>query len=122
MNLLRAYIDAWVRHDIAGVLATLTEDCVAIESYGPTYTGTARVEEWMRTWFEQGGSVTSWVVTRAFETPQSLIAEWTFSCVWNDRPATFDGATIALVDGGRIRYLREYATTAPLYEWTGTWR
>lgn len=29
---------------------------------------------------------------------------------------------LARLADGRISYLREYATTAPLYDWTGTWR
>jgi len=28
---------------------------------------------------------------------------------------------VARLEDGRISYLREYATTAPLYDWTGTW-
>ena len=29
---------------------------------------------------------------------------------------------LALRAGDRLSYLREYATTAPVYEWEGTWR
>lgn len=39
-----------------------------------------------------------------------------------DNCGAFDGATVARLDQGRIAYLREYATTAPLYDWTGAWR
>jgi ketosteroid isomerase-like protein len=118
---LPAYIDAWTRHDIAGVLATLTEDCVVVESYGPVYRGTARVEQWMRAWFEAGGVVTGWDVTSHGMAGGLAVAEWTFACIWKGANAQFDGATVARLDGGRIRYLREYATTASLYDWTGTW-
>lgn len=45
MNQLTDHFDAWRRHDIAGVLATLTDDCVIIECYGPTYRGRHRVEQ-----------------------------------------------------------------------------
>lgn len=122
MNLLRAYIDAWARHDVAGVLTTLAQDCVVVESYGPVYHGLARVEEWMTQWIAQGGSVTSWVINREFEASKALVAEWSFACVWDDRPASFDGATIALLDDNNLIHVREYATTSPLYDWTGTWR
>ncbi|TDC24055.1 nuclear transport factor 2 family protein [Streptomyces sp. 8K308] len=118
---LHAYIDAWRRHDVAGVLATLTDDCVVIESYGPVYHGRQRVEQWMHAWFGAGGSVDDWEITWRSSTGEVLTAEWVFSCTWQGRAATFEGATIARLEGERIAYLREYATTAPLYDWTGTW-
>ncbi|WP_194909171.1 hypothetical protein [Catenulispora rubra] len=49
------------------------------------------------------------------------VAEWIFSCTSHGEAATFEGATIARLDGGRIASLREYATSAPLYDWTGVW-
>jgi ketosteroid isomerase-like protein len=124
VNALHAYIDAWRRHDIPGVLDTLTEDCVVIESYGPVYRGTDRVEQWMRAWFGAGGTVDGWEITGEASAGTTLLTEWVFSCTWQGSPATFDGATIAtsVEPGGRIRRLREYATTAPLYDWTGAWR
>jgi hypothetical protein len=86
------------------VLAALTDDCVITESYGPVYHSRRRVEHWMRAWFGVGGSVDRWTIT------------------WEGKPATFEGATIARLEGEKITYLREYATSAPLYDWTGTWR
>ncbi|WP_329309683.1 nuclear transport factor 2 family protein [Streptomyces sp. NBC_01262] len=121
MNQLHAYIDAWRRHDVAGVLATLTDDCVITECYGPVYHGQRRVEQWMRAWFDAGGSVDSWKITWQDDCQGALIAEWIFSCTWQGKPATFEGATIARLEGEKIAYLREYATSAPLYDWTGTW-
>lgn len=119
---LGAYIDAWRRHDIAGVSATLAEDCVVVECYGPVYHGRPRVEQWMRAWFDAGGRVEDWKITSKAGAGNTLMAEWVFSCTSHGEAATFEGATIARLDGGRIVYLREYATSAPLYEWTGTWR
>ena len=122
MTQLRAYIDAWRRHDIAGVLATLTEECVVIECYGPVYRGHARVEQWMHAWFDAGGSVDDWKIVSQEVAGDTLIAEWIFSCTSHGEAATFEGVTIARLDGDKIAYLREYATSAPLYDWTGTWR
>jgi hypothetical protein len=47
---------------------------------------------------------------------------WRFECTWKGEPGAFDGSTVARLDGDRIGYLREYATTAELYDWTGSWR
>ncbi|MHB9856673.1 nuclear transport factor 2 family protein [Streptomyces sp. YIM S03343] len=117
-----AYIQAWRRHDVAGVLATLTDDCVVVESYGPVYRGHDRVEQWMRRWFAEGGSVTDWNIVSETVTGDVLVMEWVFSCIWQSEAHTFERATIARLRGERIARLREYATTAPLYEWTGEWR
>ncbi|WP_049573629.1 nuclear transport factor 2 family protein [Streptomyces sp. SBT349] len=124
MSVLRRYIDAWARHDVAGVLSTLTDDCVVVESHGPVYRGHDRVRAWMRAWFGAGGTVDSWEITSQASAGEVLVAEWVFSCTWEGKPATFDGATVAVLDArrGRIARLREYATTAPLYEWSGVWR
>lgn len=121
-GLLPAYIEAWTRHDIPGVLATLAADCLVIESYGPVYRGTARVDQWMRAWFAAGGVVRGWDVRSHAMVGDLAVAEWTFSCIWKGENSQFDGATVARHNGARISYLREYATTAPLYDWTGDWR
>jgi ketosteroid isomerase-like protein len=121
-NQLRSYIEAWTRHDVAGVLATLTHDCVVTESYGPVYRGHDCVEQWMHKWFGEGGSVDAWRITSEATAGDVLVTEWIFSCTWQGVAHTFEGATIARLRGEKIAYLREYATTAPLYDWTGTWR
>lgn len=121
-NQLHAYVDAWSRHDVSAVLATLTGDCVVIECNGPVYRGHARIEQWMRSWLDAGGSVDDWTITSSAAVGDTLVAEWTFSCTWKGAATTFDGATVARLEEHKIAYLREYATTAPLYDWTGTWR
>jgi ketosteroid isomerase-like protein len=122
---LLSYIEAWREHDVAGVLATLAEDCVVVESHGPVYRGHERVAWWMREWFREGGSVDAWEVTSQAAAGEVLVIEWSFSCTWKGVSHTFEGATVArLRDGtdGKIAYLREYATTAPLYDGAGVWR
>jgi hypothetical protein len=76
----------------------------------------------MRTWLDAGGSVTGWEITTHAAAGDTLLAEWVFSCVWHRKTATFEGATIARLTDEKISYLREYTTTAPRYDWTGTWR
>ena len=121
MNQLHDYIDGWRRHDVAGVLDTLTDDCVIIESYGPVYRGRDRVRQWMLAWFGAGGTVDGWDITSTAAIGGVLVTEWRFACTWKGDARAFDGVTIAKLEGDKITYLREYATTAPLYEWTGQW-
>jgi hypothetical protein len=122
MNALLEYIDGWRRHDLDVVLGTLDDGCVIIESYGPVYRSRERVEQWMRAWFGAGGSIDSWEVTWHGGTSDFLVAEWRFGSTWKGDSETFNGASVARLNGQKIVYLREYSTTAPLYDWTGTWR
>jgi ketosteroid isomerase-like protein len=119
---LHTYIDAWRRHDVDAVLSTLTDDCVVIEAYGPVYRGRPRVKQWMHAWFAAGGRVDAWDITTHAASGEFLMAEWSFECTWRGQAGQFEGSSIARLHDDRIAYLREYATTAPLYDWTGTWR
>lgn len=121
-DLLHDYIDGWRRHDVPAVLSTLADDCVVVESDGPVYRGRERVEEWMTAWFAAGGRVHEWRITSSGSTGDLIVAEWEFTRTWRDVRSSCPGATIARAREGRIGYLREYATTADLYDWTGVWR
>lgn len=121
MAALDEYFAAWVANDPDRIAAAVTPDCVIIESYGPVYRGQDRVRQWAGTWFAAGGIVHSWRTTHQFSTGDRVAAEWVFECTWQGNRTSFDGATIALVADGLIANLREYQTTAELYDWTGTW-
>ncbi|WP_024286523.1 nuclear transport factor 2 family protein [Cellulomonas sp. KRMCY2] len=122
MTVLEEYIDGWRRDDVDAVLATLAHDCVVTESYGPVYRGPVAVRRWMEQWFGQGGQIHRWETTSHRLGDGFEVAEWTFECTWAGNRSTFDGITLATTTGGRVHRLREYQTTAPLYEWDGTWR
>ena len=79
MSQLREYITAWQRHDVTAVLATLTDDCVITECYGPVYHGKPRVEQWMNAWFEAGGSVDKWEIA-SHATAGGGPGHWTGPC------------------------------------------
>ncbi len=120
--LFQEYVDGWKARDRARILATLHPDCVIVECYGPVYRGIARAEQWIDAWFGQGNTVDRWDITWLEVGDAWAAAEWQFACTWHGTPASFEGASIVRLKDGRIAYLREYQTTAPLYDWTGTWR
>ena len=122
MTLLERYIDGWRAHDVAAILATLAPDCVVIESFGPIYRGHDRVAQWVATWLAQNGRVIDWTVRNPRSSTDGETAEWTFRYSWRGEEKSFDGATIAKLCDGRLAHLREYATTAELYDWRGEWR
>lgn len=121
MPLIADYMTAWKAHDVDGVLSCLHEQCEVIECYGPIYRGHATVALWMRKWCETG-RVLNWDVTRQWLFDTFEAVEWRFECMVDGERSAFEGASVVEIAQGKIRYLREFATTAPLYEWQGEWR
>lgn len=100
----------------------MAEERVVVECYGPVCRGRDTVRRWARTWFEAGGIVHRWTITDHFASGDRESAEWTFECTWEGERHVFDGATGSRSAEGLILVLREYQTTAPLYDWDGAWR
>lgn len=122
MTPIEQYVAGWRAHDATTILAALTPDCVVIESFGPIYRGHDRVAQWVSAWLAEDGRVIDWTIRDLHSLPGVESAEWTFHYTWRGEEKRFDGATIATLRDGKLAYLREYATTAPLYDWKGTWR
>ena len=122
MSALDEYIDAWRPNDPAAIAATVTADVLVIESYGPMYRGAPMVRHWAEAWLAAGGRVLGWTITDEFATADRIAAEWRFECHWDGADHAFDGSTLATIHGGKISMLREYATSAPLYNWEGRWK
>lgn len=122
MMLLERYIAGWRAQDTNAILATLTPDCVVIESFGPVYRGHAWVERWVATWLAQNGRVLDWTIRDLHLLRDLEFAEWTFHYTLHGEERSFDGATIANLKDNKISCLREYATTAALYDWRGEWK
>ena len=122
MSVLIDYIDAWVANDAESIAATVAENCVITECYGPVYRGRDWVLRWAQDWFTAGGIVHRWDITDHFITADREVAQWTFEYTWGGQRSTFDGSTIARIADGLVAELREYQTTAELYDWRGTWR
>jgi ketosteroid isomerase-like protein len=115
------YIDGWREGDKTEILDALHERGVVIESYGPIYRGRPRVEQWVDAWFGEGNQVDRWEITSFLMADDAAVFEWRFACTWRGKPVEFEGASIAYFRDGKIWRLREYCTTAPLYEWEGAW-
>lgn len=121
MNALDRYIAAWIAADPERISDAVAKDCVVTECYGPVYYGRERVREWADKWFGDGGIIHRWDVTDRFEAEDRQVAQWVFECTWDGHRSSFEGATIARLFQGELVEIREYQTSAPLYEWTGTW-
>lgn len=122
MTPLQRYIEAWTANDPDAIASAVADECVITECYGPVYRGRDRVHQWARAWLDAGGRVHSWTITDSFTSDDHEAAQWIFECTWKGSRDTFEGCTIATATSGLICSLREYQTTAPLYDWAGTWQ
>ena len=122
MTPLLEYIEAWAANDAARIVAAVAPDCVVTECYGPVYQGREKVRLWAMEWFKAGGIVHRWTVTDHFIVDDREAAQWEFECTWQGERSSFEGASLSRNEGALILELREYQTSAPLYEWNGTWR
>ncbi|WP_107816551.1 nuclear transport factor 2 family protein [Celeribacter persicus] len=118
MSVIEQYIKSWKVRDVEAVLSCLTDDCEIVECYGPVYRGKQTVENWMIKWLETG-HVQRWDVTRLWVRKEFEAAQWSFICLFDGMRHEFEGASICDLKAGKIRYLREFTTTAPLYDWHG---
>lgn len=118
LDLINAYVDGWRANDLTRILDTLTEDCLIIESHGPTYRGREHVRLWVTTWFAAGQTIDRWDVTSVVVGEDRAAFEWTFMCSGGWGTASFDGATVVRFEQGRIASLREYRCTESPYLWT----
>ncbi|EFH82464.1 nuclear transport factor 2 family protein [Ktedonobacter racemifer] len=118
-QLILTYVQGWITADREQILSTLDPDCVIIESYGPTYRGSDMIARWIDSWFAPGNVVTRWDITSFFATDETCFFEWNFECRHEGGLGGFEGASLARVSQGKIIHLREYAMTAPRYEWKG---
>ncbi|HLG76322.1 MAG TPA: nuclear transport factor 2 family protein [Ktedonobacteraceae bacterium] len=118
-QLILRYIEGWIAGNREQILSTLDPACLVIESYGPTYRGKEMVGRWIDSWFVPGNSVNSWEITSFYSADEACFFEWIFECTYAGNRNSFGEASIARLSQGKIVFLREYATTAPRYEWGG---
>ena len=121
-KLIRSYVEGWREGDADKILGAVAPDCVVIESHGPTYRGKERIAQWVDTWFAAGGEVLRWEIRSLEVLGEAGFFEWSFACTWQGERYEFEGASVIRFEEDGIAYLREYASTAPLYDWDGTWR
>lgn len=118
-QLVLNYVEGWKSGDREQILSTLDPACVVIESYGPTYRGKEMVGRWIDSWLAPGNVVNRWDVTSLYVANDACFFEWIFECTYGGSRSGFEGASLARISNGKILFLREYAMTAPHYEWGG---
>lgn len=116
-KLVQLYVDGWKENNLSKITKPLASNCEIIESHGPTYKGIDKVRKWVKVWTQSEGKVNRWDITSFRFIDDTATFEWTFNCTVNKKTYHIEGITIAHFRDDRIKYLREYRTTKPLFEW-----
>lgn len=118
-QLVELYVDGWRNNDLEKILRPLAENCLVIESHGPTYRGKDQVKKWVEKWIGEGSKVTKWDITSFYLSGETVFFEWSFACIVNKRKGALDGITIAVVKNETLASIHEYRMTKPAFDWKG---
>ncbi|MCH9627116.1 MAG: hypothetical protein S4CHLAM2_07500 [Chlamydiales bacterium] len=115
--LLKDYMNGWKEENKAKVLDTLADDCIIIESHGPTYRGKDTVNQWFVEWFQLGNKIEKWKISSLHSVDNLIFCEWVFAYLGPNSRESFEGMTVAKIKNNKIFELREYRATAFPFPW-----
>lgn len=116
-KLILLYVDGWKENNVIKIIEPLASDCIIIESHGPLYKGIEKVKKWVEVWIKSKGVVNRWDITSFYFIDDTVVFEWIFDCIVNEKKYHIEGITIAHFENEKIKYLREYRMTKPSFEW-----
>ncbi|HEV2524559.1 MAG TPA: nuclear transport factor 2 family protein [Gammaproteobacteria bacterium] len=118
-NLVQQYINGWRENDLPMILSCLTEDCIVIESHGPTYHRMSDIEQWFEFWLKAKSKIKKWDISsfNFCESKKTAFVEWDFSCISNDIEYAFPGISVIQFVDEKISFIHEYRMTHKAYDW-----
>lgn len=120
-ELMQQYIKGWKQNDLKMITSCLIENCIVIESHGPTYHGIRDIGLWFKYWLEAKSVVSRWNIgSFTFcEKQQTAFCEWDFACVSKSVEYALPGISIVKFSDNKIAFIHEYRMTQAAYEWRG---
>lgn len=120
--LVDTYVNGWHENNIDQILATLSNDCVVIESHGTTYRGKKQVQHWFEEWLKQNGRVLKWDILSFYETSpgSAVFFEWDFTCKVMGKTHHLPGVSLVRFRGNKINFIHEYRMTRQAYDFEPT--
>lgn len=118
-KLFQQYVDGWKENNIEKIVSSLDNDCVIIESHGPTYRGVQQVRRWFDDWIKEKGKVLRWDINSSYlvEKENTAFFEWDFACNVAGKEHKLFGISIVKFSEGKISFLHEYRMTRDPYDW-----
>ena len=122
--MLEAYVSAWNRHDFGAFDKLLAPDAIHEDIAWPFRgQGPAQIKDFMRVVI-QGQPDLSWHLTTVVETGPLVAAEWTWTSTYTgDTPSgpvvgkriSAGGASVAVIENGRIKRFTDYYDMASAF-------
>lgn len=116
-EVIRLWLDMWLRREDFGIRDIFSEDAVYTESWGPVYRGAEEIARWFREWLTRG-RVLDWDIHRFFHAGDQTAATWFFRCQMGDgAPTGFEGVSVVRwTEEGKIACLTEYCCEPDQYD------
>jgi steroid delta-isomerase-like uncharacterized protein len=124
LSVLEAYVSAWNHHDFAAIDRLIATDSIhddianAVHAQGPN-----QVKDFMKSIIAQEPDF-KWQIDRVIVSGSTVAAEWTWTATFTgdgpygpvkDLPLSGRGASIVVVEKGRIKQLTDYYDTLSFF-------
>ena len=118
-RLIQTYVCGWRENDIRKILKPLTDDCIIVESHGPTYHGKEQIKQWFDFWEQEKGKVLVWDIRSFYVIDTQYIAffEWNFVCNVRGKEYRLPGISLVKFKENKICSIHEYRMTHEAYAW-----
>jgi len=126
-HILEAYVSAWNRHDFAAFDTLLAPDAIHEDIAWPFRgRGPAQIKEFMRVMI-QGQPDLNWHLTTVVEAGRLVAAEWTWTSTFTGntpsgpvvrKRISARGASVAVIENGRIKRFSDYYDFASAFRET----
>ena len=117
-RLVYEYVNGWKQNDITKITKPLANNCIIIESHGPTYHGLKQIRQWFEFWKKEKGKVLHWDISSFYflESKNTAFFEWDFACHVRGKEYHLPGISIVKFTGDKISFIHEYRMTKNPYD------
>jgi len=121
-RLTQLYIDGWKENNINKIIQPLANNCVIVESHGPTYSNVKEIKQWFSFWKQEKGKVLHWKINSFYFIKKENIAflEWNFVCNVSNKKHSLFGISIVKFQKNKISFIHEYRMTKNPYKWNAS--
>jgi len=115
-QLIEDYVKGWEQADSSRILKPLSDNCLIIESHGPTYNGLEQVKHWVKEWHQEG-RVDKWEINSFCFVKNTAFFEWSFTCTTKGGTDSIEGASVVKFKGSKISGIHEYRMTEEAFDY-----
>ncbi len=114
---IRRWFSMWLDQKDTGIEELFAPDAVYIESWGPEYHGSRKIQLWFDEWNTRG-VVERWDIRQYFHKQDQTVVEWSFRCAMADGTVqSFDGLSLIHWNKvGQICFLQEFGCNNNRYD------